>query len=127
MEGTAVDAILKIISSDLAAEDLQALTRELSQNLNRETEVNADLPEEAGGPGTRGGAVELVGQILLTALSSGTVAALFNILKSYLERKPSLEMEFQRSDGQKLRVRAEDLDKGQIQQTMKLANEFLRG
>ncbi len=122
-----MDATLKIISSDLAAEDLQVLTRELSQALNKETEVSATLPEESGGPGTRGGAVELLGQILLTALSSGTVVALFNILKSYLERKPSLEMEFQRTDGQKLKVRAEDLDKSQIEQTMKLVNEFLRG
>ncbi len=52
--------------------------------------------------------------------------ALLSVLKTYLERKPSLEMEFQRIDGQKFQIKAEHLDKSQIEQTMKLANEFLR-
>ena len=124
MGARTVDATLKIVSSDLAAEELQALTREVSQTVNKETEVSATLPEVAGERGTKGDPITL-STIVLTALSSGTVVALFNVLKTFLERRPSLE-KLQRTDGQKFKVRAEHLDKTQLEQTMKLANEFLR-
>ena len=120
-----MDATLKIISSDLATEDLQNLTHELFCALNEETETTATLPEEPGEGGAKGDPITL-GTIVLTALSSGTVVALFNVLRTYFERKPSLEMEFQRSDGQKFKIRSEQLDKSQVEQAMKLAKEFLR-
>jgi hypothetical protein len=52
------------------------------------------------------------------------VVALFNVLKSYIERKPSLELEFKREDGQQLKIKAEQLNKNQIDQTIQMANEF---
>lgn len=121
-----MDTTLKIIASDLDSEDLQDLTRELSQSLRRETDGIATLPEGAAGPGTKGDPVTL-GIIILTALTSGTVVAFFNVLKSYFERKPTLEMEFQRPDGKTFKVRAETLGKAQIDQTIRLADEFLGG
>jgi hypothetical protein len=68
-----------------------------------------------------------VGQILLTALSTGTVVALFNVLAVYFQRKPSLEIEFKRSDGQQFKIKAEQLNKSQIEKTVQLANEFFEG
>ena len=64
-----MDAALKLTSIDLDAEDLQDLSRDLANTLNRETELEATLPEESGEPGTRGDAITL-GQIILTALSA---------------------------------------------------------
>jgi hypothetical protein len=121
-----MDVTLKLSAADLDAEDLQDLTLELAKTLDRETDLHANLPEEHGGPGTKGDAITL-GQIILTALSSGTVVALFGVLKSYFERKPSLAMELQRADGRNFKVAAEHLDKNQVNQTIKLANEFLEG
>ena len=118
-----MDSTLQLTASDLSNEDLQVLTRELSKTLNDETEAKATLPEKPGGPGSKGDPITL-GTIILTALSSGTVVALFNVLKSYIERKPSLELEFKREDGQQLKIKAEQLNKDQIDQTIQIANDF---
>ncbi len=118
-----MDSTLQLTASDLSDEDLQKLTRELSKTLNDETEAKATLPEETGGPGSKGDPITL-GTIILTALSSGTVVALFNVLKSYIERKSSLAIEFKRKDGQQLKIKAEQLNKHQIDQTIQIANDF---
>ena len=119
-----MDSTLQLTASDLSDEDLQVLTRELSKTLNDETEAKATLPEETGESGSKGDPITL-GTIILTALTSGTVVALFNVIKSYIERKPSLELEFTRKDGQQLKIKAEQLNKDQIDQTIQLANDFI--
>ena len=121
-----MDAHLTIACDELPIEDLQNLTQDISTTLNDETDVTATLPEEAGGAGTKGDPVTLA-TIVLTALSSGTVVALFNVLKTYFERKPSLRIEFERKDGEKFKVRAEQLNKNQVDETIKMANNFLGG
>ena len=121
-----MDSTLKLTANDLSDEDLQKLTLELSKTLNDETEAKAILPEETGESGTRGNAITL-GTIILTALSTGTVAALFNVLTAYFQRKPSLEIEFKRADGQQFKLKAEQLNKSQIEKTVQLANEFFEG
>ena len=118
-----MDSTLQLTASDLSDEDLQKLTRELSNSLNDETKAKATLPEKPSKPGSKGDPITL-GTIILTAISSGTVVALFNVIKSYIERKPSLEFEFKRESGQQLKIKAEQLSKEQIDQTIKIANKF---
>ena len=119
-----MEAILKITSDDLDEEKLQDLTRDLTRTLNRETDVEATLPEEAGELGDKGDPVT-IGAIVLTALSSGTVVALFNVFRTYFERRQSLEVELARPDGKKFKLKAENLDEDEIERTVKLVNEFL--
>ncbi len=119
-----MNSTLQLTASDLSDEDLQKLTLELSKTLNDETEAKATIPEKPGGPGSKGDPITL-GTIILAALSSGTVVALFNVLKSYIERKPSLEIEFKREDGQHLKIKAEQLSKDQIDHTIQMANDFI--
>ncbi|MEJ2366392.1 MAG: hypothetical protein P8017_17290 [Deltaproteobacteria bacterium] len=118
-----MDTTLKIHSHDLDPEDLQRLTRELSRTLKQETGVNTTMPEGPAGPGARGDPITL-GTIIITALSSGTVVALFHVLKSYFERKPTLEIEFQRPDGNTFKIRAETLGQAQVDETIRLAKDF---
>ena len=73
--------------------------------------------------GKKGDAVA-IGQIVLAALSSGTVVAMFNVLKSYIDRKPSLKLEIETPDGKKLKIDAENLKKTQIDQTIQMAKEL---
>ena len=120
-----MDSTLQLTASDLSGEDLQKLTLELSKTLNDETEAKATIPEKSGGPGSKGDPITL-GTIILTALSSGTVVALFNAIKSYIERKPSLELELKSKDGQQLNIKAEQLHNDQIEQTIQLAKDFIR-
>ena len=119
-----MDSTLQLTASDLSDEDLQKLTLELSKTLNDETEAKATIPENSGEPGSKGDPITL-GTIILTALSTGTVVALFNVLTAYFQRKPSLELEFKREDGQQLKIKAEQLNKDQIDQTIQMANDFI--
>ena len=119
-----MDSTLQLTAADLSDEDLQKLTLELSKTLNDETEAKAAIPENYGGPGSKGDPITL-GTIILTALSSGTVVALFNVIKSYIERKPSLELELKREDGQRLNIKAEQLNKDQVEHTIQLAKDFI--
>jgi len=51
---------------------------------------------------------------------------LVNVLKSYIERKPSLQFELQKKDGDKLTIKAEDLrgdDMTRLTQVIKVAVE----
>ncbi|MGX9727430.1 MAG: effector-associated constant component EACC1 [Candidatus Electronema sp. VV] len=111
----------------MAAEDLQSLTARLLRSINQETDLTATLPEERGGAGAKGDAVT-IGQIILTALGSGgAVAALLTVLKSYVERKPTLRFEVKTADGRELKIEAEHLSPEQIAQTMQAVKQLCEG
>ncbi len=101
----------------MAAEDLQNLTAGLLRSINQETDLTARLPEERGGAGAKGDVVT-IGTIILAALSSGTVVALLQVLKAYIERKPTLRFEIEAADGRKLKIEAEHLSPEQLAQTL---------
>jgi hypothetical protein len=118
-----MDATLSLLCEDMTEHDVQEMTFEMMRTLNQETELEVEVPEETGGAGTKGDPVA-IGQILLAALSSGTVVAMFNVLKSYIDRKPSLKLEIQSADGRKMKIEAEHLKKEQIDQTIQMAKAF---
>jgi hypothetical protein len=113
--GAMMDATLSL--HGLPDDKLAELGSKLLQRINRETDLTARLPEERGGVGAKGDAVT-IGQIVLMALSSGTVVALLQVLKAYLERKPTLRFEIEAADGRKLKIEAEHLSLEQIAQTL---------
>jgi len=119
-----MSVMLSIVCDELEAEDLHALTVDLVKTLKEETDLVTSLAETPGEPGQRGMDV-LLGQIILTAFSSGAVVALFNILKTYFERKSTLKVNIQRGDGKSFEIRAENLTKGQINETIRIASDFL--
>ena len=120
-----MDSTLQLTANDLSGEDLQKLTLALSKTLNDETDVKATIPEKPSEAGSKSDVVITLGTIILTALSSGTVVALFNVIKSYIERKPSLELQLKSDDGRQLNIKAEQLHKDQIDHTIQLAKDFI--
>ncbi|CAK8713457.1 hypothetical protein GKODMF_05035 [Candidatus Electrothrix gigas] len=118
-----MNAILRLHDNQMSDEGMQELTFELKNSLNRETDLTAQLPEETGGLGTKGDAVT-IGDIFIAALSSGTVVALLQVLKSYVERKPTLRIEIERPDGSKMTLEAEHLRPGQIEQTTRAVQQL---
>jgi hypothetical protein len=115
-----MECTLSIYSQELDATGTQALIRELCATLNKETDVSAKFVEKQGKVGQRGGLEELV----LTLISSGAVTLLFEVLKTYFERRSSLVMEFEREAGEKLAIRATNVQGDQLDKTIKLANDF---
>ncbi|MCW5201931.1 MAG: hypothetical protein QTN59_02830 [Candidatus Electrothrix communis] len=118
-----MNAKLSLHNSEISEEDIQDLVLSLTQTLNQETDLTARLPEEVGGPGSKGDAVT-IGEIFIAALSSGTVAALLQVLKSYVERKPTLRIEVETLDGNKVKIEAEHLSPGQIEQTTRAVKQL---
>ena len=118
-----MDAKLSLHHDAVSDEDLQELVFSLTQTVNQETDLTARPPEEAAGTGSKGDPVTL-GEIFIAALSSGTVVALLQVLKSYVERKPTLRIEIERPDGNKVTIAAEHLDPGQIEQTTQAVKQL---
>ena len=118
-----METSLKLTSERNSPDSLQNLTRELSASLGDNTNIAATLPEAPAEPGARGDPVT-IGVLALAFVTSGSAVALFNVLKAYFERDSSLEMEFQRADGKKMSIRAENVNGRQIDKTVAAAREF---
>jgi len=117
---------LSINSSELNAEDIHELALDLSRTLEQEADISAELAEGPTEAGTKGEPIT-VGLLILTFFTSGAAVSIFGALKSYFERNSTLEMEFQRSDGSKLKIKAENVRPDQIERTMESAREFFGG
>ena len=50
--------------------------------------------------------------------------ALLQVLKSYVERKPTLRIEVETLDGNKVKIEAEHLSPGQIEQTTQAVKQL---
>jgi len=115
---------LSIVCDELGAEDLHALTVDFGKTLKQETNVTISPAQGPAKPGSRGIDIQ-VGQIILTAFTSGAVVALFNVLKTYFERKSTLRVKIQRGDGKSFEIGAENLRRDQINETIRVASDFL--
>lgn len=114
---------LSIRSTDLSEEGLQQTLRDLCMDINHETEIRAEMPTQLGQSGGKG-PLDLA-QLTLTFISGGGVVALINVLKSYVERGTRLEMRLEK-DGKAFAIKAENVSRDQMSQTMKEANRFFR-
>jgi len=115
---------LSLVSAELDAADLQALTRDFCNTANQEDGLSVELAHEAAPPGTRSPALIQIGTLALTFLSSGAAAALINVCKTYFERTSSLELSFERADGKKLSIKAQNVRSDQIARTLETVREF---
>jgi hypothetical protein len=115
---------LFLSSNELDDEKIQGLTLDLCKTLERETDVTATLAEGSSLPGTKGEPI-ILATIILSFITSGAAAAMFNVFKSYFDRNSTLEMEFQRKDGKNFRIKAQNLSPKQFDHTMQQAKEFL--
>lgn len=112
------------LTADLPPEALQELTRDISNTIRKETEINSNLVEQPAGPGMKGGGTS-IGQIIVDIISGGAIKGLFNVLQSYVKKESSLKVEFTRADGAKMKFTAKNLKSDQITKTVELAQAFL--
>jgi hypothetical protein len=117
---------LSLSSNELDDEKIQGLALDLCKTLERETDVVAKLAEGSSLPGTKGEPI-ILATIILSFITSGAAAAMFNVFKSYFDRNSTLDMELQRKDGRKFRIQAQNVSPKQFDHTIKQAKEFLSG
>jgi hypothetical protein len=119
--------LLSISATDLDDESLQELTRRLCQDLRDEASVEASFAEQPAGSGTKGD-LATIGQIVIAAVGAGgPIVALVNVLKAYVQRKPSLQFEFQTRDGDKVKITADDLRGDDMEKLLEAINPMIKG
>ncbi|MCM3870166.1 MAG: hypothetical protein ND895_05645 [Pyrinomonadaceae bacterium] len=116
---------LTVISTSVDLEDQNELTLDLCRTINSESTVTA-VPAESTHqiPGSKGDVLTMGSLVLGLVSSGGVVVTLINIFKSYLERGRPIELELEHPDGRKLKIKSEDVSQEQLDQTMKIAQEF---
>jgi len=105
---------LSISSSELSDDRIMALTVDLCQALNKETEIEARFAESKAKDGAKGEPNSI--ELILTALTSGTAVALFNVLKSFVDREPSIKVTIKRKDGVRIYIDAKNIKINQIKE-----------
>jgi hypothetical protein len=117
---------LRLSAAELDDSRLQSVTRDLANTLKEQNIGAIGLPEQPSQKGKKGDAV-LIGNIILTLIGSGGVAvSLVQVLKAYIERKPSLHFELDRADGKKLSLNAENLGGKQMTEATRMVEQFLK-
>jgi len=119
---TTQTAALIISSSETDPHNLQEITRDLCKTINRETDIEAAIPESPGVAGSKGDAIT-IGTIVLGFITGGGAVALINVLKAYIDRGNQLEMKFE-MDGRSLTINAKNVDSEEIDRTFEKAQEF---
>jgi len=119
--------LLLTLSSPRRAEDLDQLTTELLDDLQRADSVEARRPAAPTVSGARGD-VSLVGQILLTLVGGGGVGlALVGCLQAYIQRERSLSFTLKRGDGAELHLNAARLGRDETEAAFQAINSFIAG
>jgi len=106
-EFPAMALTLLLSSKELNAEDIQELTIDLCNLIIDNTDIDAKLVKGQAQEGERGDPVTL-GLIALTGISSGAAVALFNVLKSYVDRESSLTLSIEK-DGIKKQLSVKNM------------------
>jgi hypothetical protein len=120
-EGKIMNLTLNLSSIELDNEELQALTRQLCDSIADETEIKAEIPSGTVMQGTKGDPITL-GVIVLAFLVDGSAVALFEMLKAYFSRVPSLTIKATKADGTSLEITAQNIKLEQLQSLLMQLN-----
>ena len=115
---------LTLRSSELSDDRLQRVTEELAAVLQNEAGISAQPPEGEAQVGSRGDPIT-IGVLLVTALSSGAVGALFNSLTAFFQRSKTLEIDIKRADGTSLTLKSENVSEEDRDRTLEHLREFV--
>jgi hypothetical protein len=104
-EEDAMVAQISIAPQGLGADELDLLARQLEGELEATGGVVFAAQPHQAAAGTRGDPASIaMGTLLLATITSGTVTALFNVLKSYVERGSDITFEGKDARGETVKV-----------------------
>jgi len=116
---------LQLSSSELDAEDLQALTRQLCASITDATDIEAEIPSGTAVENTRGLTV-ILSTVVLAFLTKGAAVALCDVLKTYVSREPSLKMGIKKPDGTTISLEAKNITPEKLQALLAQADFTVR-
>jgi len=117
---------IQLTDKTSAPAKLHRLAGEMAMSLRGQPGIEANLVELPSGLGDRGDAV-LIGQIAVQLASAGGVlVSLVNVLKSYIERGRTLEIEFKRGDGSAMAIKTANLRPDELESLLLRVEKFLK-
>lgn len=108
-----MNIFLTISSYQQDSDDIQELTRNLTETINQETELRAALADEEPRLGSKGD-ITTIGTIMLTFLTGGGGVALIRVLRAYIDRGSNIEMKLKRRNGESITVNATNINAPEI-------------
>jgi hypothetical protein len=127
MQSSARFLQLQLQDPETDAHQLLTITRELASTLDRQSGITASLAEGNPQPGKKGDPQAIGAVLLQLASSGGVIVSLIGALKTWFERKPTLDVELQRADGARLKLRAENLKSDEFERLRKQLDSFIGG
>jgi hypothetical protein len=116
--------LIKLVSTQ--GDGYYSLTGDFIRSLRSEGIGEVEVKKEPAIAGAKGDAVT-AGTILLTLIGSGgVIVALVDVLKTYIARQPSLEFQFERPDGRKVRLSAQNFTAAQFEKTQQLISDVIK-
>ena len=110
--------------TELDAATLRSHTLTLCRTINRELTARAEPEEAPSQPGAKGD-FQLLGQVALHLFNTAAAAGLLKVLGSYLLSRPEVEVELERKDGTKMRIKHSDVDRQTSEAVLETLREFL--
>jgi hypothetical protein len=116
--------ILGVSGSEVPDNRISAATRELLREIRADADPEARLITEKAAPGSKGEIVS-IGQIALALVTGGAVGKLIECVFTFLSRNKTLRIELTGENGAKLAINAEFVSRHGIDQSTRIAEEFL--
>ena len=108
---------IKVFNDSLNDEDIHRVTNELNQAINYETDFTSILSPSDMNPGQKGDP-SILGEIILTAFSSGAIVALINVIKSYINRDSNLNIDITGKNGKSIKLNAVNIKSNALDNTL---------
>lgn len=114
---------LIVNNSNLSKDELQVLTGDLCQTLMKETTIQAVAEQGKSQLGGKGEPITL-GVLILSFITSGSAVALIEVLKSYIMRDSSLEIEVKRGE-ESIKINLQNVQTKQVEQVLASVKQIL--
>ncbi|HXO71696.1 MAG TPA: hypothetical protein VN838_22275 [Bradyrhizobium sp.] len=109
----------RIAATGLSEDESDTLSRRLIKDAAEE-QLQLNLsPGRANAPGGQRGDAFTVGALMLSLVTSGTVVALFNLLKSYVERTGDFSIEFMEKNGAPFKLSMKNVSLEKFQEVLR--------
>ena len=113
---------LFVSASRLSLEDVSELTDDLCETIQDDANISAEVSKNTASTG--GKEAIAFGTIVLAFISSGAAVAMFDALRSYFDRAPSLVLRFEKENGDKLLIRAKHMRGTEFANSLHEARKF---
>jgi hypothetical protein len=114
---------MELKSRRIEKDNLVTITRTLRNQLSSSADLKVDFARRQS-DGTDKGPLKDGAKLAFEFIKSDAIPLIIDTINGYFKRESTLEMEFERPDGKKLKLNAKNFSSESIEQTRQMAREF---